>query len=341
MEKTIKTLKKIMPIIGIILFIYIIINTGIGNIATTLAKISPILVIIAAAITIPSLIIRNTQWQIILKKQKIKIGFLRTLKIILIGKFYSLVTPGYTGYYLRIFYVKDQTKEPLGKLFINTVITGLVNTLPLYIMLVVGALILAEQYPPAFHIAIIFLISHIAVCIYFIKKERGEKTIKKVIKYLIPKKIKNHLNNFTDTFYNDFPKIKDLISPFIIGIILNIIGFIQLYILALSLGITQIDFLPFIAIMSIVYIVTTIPITVGGFGTREAAMIFLFSLYGVAPEKAVALSIARYFVFGMLPSLYGLILALSEVSDKKEISRVRKHVGKAIKGLTSVGSKFL
>ncbi len=341
MGKTIKILKKIMPIIGIILFIYIIINTGIDNIATTLSKISPLLLIIAAAITIPKILMHNAQWQIILKKQKINISFLKTLKISLIGKFYALTTPGSTGYYFRIFYVKEHTNEPLGKLFVNTFITGVVNTVSLYIMMVIGALTLAEQYPLAFYGAIIFLLTHAILFIYFIKKERGEKIIKIFIKYLTPKKFKNHLNNFTDTFYKDFPKIQDLISPFIIGIILNLLGFIQVYILALSLGITQIDFLPFIAIMSIVYLVAMVPITIGGFGTREAAMIFLFSLYGVAPEKAVALSIARYFIFGMLPSLYGLVLALSEASDKKEISRVRKHVGKAIKGLTSVGSKFL
>jgi len=340
MEKTIKKIKRILPIIGIILFIYILLNTGISNIVSALSEVNLPLLIIAVILLIVIIIGRNVQWQIILRRQKIKIGFLKSLKIQLIGRFYSSTTPGNIGYYLKIFYLKEQTNEPLGKLFVNSFITGTVTSISLYIMMVIGAIVLSEQYPPAFYASLIFLLINGILCLYFVKKERGERTIKTLIRYFIPQKLKNHLNSFTDTFYKDFPKIRYLIIPFIVGGILNLVSFSQTYIIALSLGINQIAFLPFMAIMTIVYLVTVIPITVGGLGTREATMVSLFSLYGVEPASTVALSLTN-FLINNIPNTYGLMLAISETTEKREISRVRKHVNKAIKGLTSVGSKFL
>ena len=43
----------------------------------------------------------------------------------------------------------------------------------------------------------------VIVILYFIKKERGEKLLFTLIKYLIPKKIKSDLNRFVKTFYNE------------------------------------------------------------------------------------------------------------------------------------------
>ena len=117
-----KYIKKFMPLIGVTLLIYLIVDIGTDEIISTFLQISPLYVIIAVMLTLPRVLLRNLGWQLILKKQKIFVSYIKSLKIFLIGYFYGSITPGYIGQLMRIPYLKDETNEPVGKLFINTII---------------------------------------------------------------------------------------------------------------------------------------------------------------------------------------------------------------------------
>ena len=207
-KNLIRYLKKFIPLIGIILLIYLIINIGTDKIMSTFLKISPLYIVIAALLTIPRVLIRNYGWQIILKKQKIFVSYLTSLKIFLIGYFYGSVTPGYIGQLMRIPYLKEKTNEPTGKLFVNSFVEEVVHTLSLYFMMVIGAFLISDKIPEAFPFACIFLAATIAIYWFFVKKERGEKTFHIFIRLFIPKKLKSYFTRFVDTFYTDFPNIK-------------------------------------------------------------------------------------------------------------------------------------
>jgi len=317
--------KKIVPIIGIFILIYLIIDIGVENIIATFLKISPIYVIVAAALTIPRLLIRNTQWQLLLKKQKIQVSFVKSLKIFLIGYFYGSITPGYLGQMIRIPYMKDETKEPLGKLFVNSTIETAVHGLSLYIMMLIGAFFVAEQYPEIFFGACVFVGTSVLIYAFFIKKERGEKTFHFMIKLFIPKRFARHMGQFVDTFYNDFPRIRDYILPFLLGIPAWVIIYSQIYILGLSLDI-EVPYFLFLVLYPIANIIAFIPISAAGIGTREATLVFLFSLFGVAPEKAVVLSLAGHLLTDVLTGFYGFIISLTESRNNKHMSEFKQFL---------------
>jgi len=317
--------KKIVPIMGIFILIYLIIDIGVENIVATFLKISPIYVVVAAALTFPRLLIRNTQWQLLLKKQKIQVSFVKSLKIFLIGYFYGSITPGYLGQMIRIPYMKDATKEPLGKLFVNSTIETAVHGLSLYIMMLIGAFFVAEQYPEIFFGACVFVGTSVLIYAFFIKKERGEKTFHFMIKLFIPKRFAGHMGQFVDTFYNDFPRIRDYILPFLLGIPAWVIIYSQIYILGLSLDI-EVPYFLFLVLYPIANIIAFIPISAAGIGTREATLVFLFSLFGVAPEKAVVLSLAGHLLTDVLTGFYGFIISLTESRNKKNMSEFKQFL---------------
>ena len=80
------------------------------------------------------MMIRNYAWQIILKEQKIKLTFFQSLKIYMIGFFYSSITPGFLGHLMRIPYIKEKTDEPYGKLFVNIFIDTTVRTIAEFLL---------------------------------------------------------------------------------------------------------------------------------------------------------------------------------------------------------------
>ena len=313
-----------MPLIGIILLIYLIIDIGTGEIISTFAKISPIYIIIAAILTLPRILLRNIQWQHILKKQKLFISHITSFKIFLIGYFYGAVTPGYMGGLMRVPYLKDETDAPTGKLFINCFVFSAGNAFVLYFMAVIGAFLISEHIPEALPIATIVCIAHFLFYYYFVKKERGDKAFHFFVKLFIPKKLKPIFMRFIDTFYDDFPNIKDFIIPFLISIPCWMILYGQIYIIGLSLGI-EIPYFTFIMLYAIVNLISFIPITSAGLGTREVALIFLFSFYGVSPEKTLVLSLAGHLLTDVLTGFYGFIISVIEArNNKKNFSDLKK-----------------
>ena len=318
--------KKLIPLIGIILLIYIIYDIGLEKITDTFLQISPLFILISAALTIPRLFIRNTQWQYLLKSQKIFVSYWTSMKIFLISYFYGAITPGYLGLMIRIPYMKAATNQPFGKLFINSMAETAVHGLSLYIMMLLGALSVADQYPEIFYGAAIFFGASVLIYAFLIKQERGEKTFYFFIRLMVPKVLKPHLTRFVDTFYEDFPNIRQFIIPFLLGIPAWIIIYSQIYILSIPLDI-EIPYFTFLVLYAIGNIVALIPITTAGLGTREAALIFLFGLYGVSPEKAVVISLAGHLLTDVLTGIYGFVISLMEarnVEHKAEMQALMK-----------------
>ena len=71
-----KKLSKFIPIIGVILFVYIILNIGVEKIADTFLLISIHFYIIAAFIFILILILGSYKWKYLCDKQKIDLDII-------------------------------------------------------------------------------------------------------------------------------------------------------------------------------------------------------------------------------------------------------------------------
>jgi uncharacterized protein (TIRG00374 family) len=318
-----RTIKKLLPIIGIVILPYLIYTIGIDKITSTLMKISPIHIIAVVFLSIPLALISNTQWQMVLRKQRIKIGFFDTLKISFISGFYRAITPGKIGGYINLLYLKEKSKEPYGKLFTNNMIFSVIDNLSLFCLLFASSLILINKISILFPILCIVFTIYLIAIFFFYKKERGEKAFHFLISLFIPKRVKKHFIKFTSTFYNDFPTAKGLVLPFLIQIPLTILAYSQLYIIAISLGI-QIPYHEFILICPIISLITKIPISPGALGIRELTAVYLFSFYGVDPAISVVLSLAGYLTLNLPSICLGAILALKWNHDDKKNHITRK-----------------
>lgn len=312
--------RKFLPLIGIAILIYLIIDIGPNKILSTFLLISPLNVLLSISLTVPLLLIRNFAWIKMQRLQRIHMSYFRSLKITLIGYFYGAITPGYLGQLMRIPYMKEETNEPLGKLFVNNIIEAVLRTFALYIMMILGALLLISRLPNALPITCLILTAFIIFYSMFIKKERGEAIFHFLIKILIPRKAKPFLTQFVNTFYKDFPSLKKLIVPFLLGVPTWIILYSQIYILGMSLDV-EIPYFAFILLYPIANVISFLPITSAGLGTREAALIFLFSFYGVPPEKTMVISLAGYVFTDLLTGLCGFVVSVVEAKNNRIFSK--------------------
>ncbi|HWR64415.1 MAG TPA: lysylphosphatidylglycerol synthase transmembrane domain-containing protein [Candidatus Thermoplasmatota archaeon] len=317
-------LKLVLPFIGLGILAYIIYSLDLQKITSAFLSIDPIYIVYALLHTIPLLVIRNVEYQIILKEQKITVRYLDSMKIYLIGIFYGSFTPGYSGQLMRIPYLKEKTGEPFGKLFINTIIDTFVHSFSIYGMIIIGAFLVVGTIPELFPVTMVWMIGFCLAVLYFSGKERGENFFRVIITHLIPKKVKPHLNAFVDTFYSDFPRFKVMIIPYLIGIITWVIVFSQEYLILLGLGL-EIPYLTFLALYPIANVAGFIPITFGGLGTREFTAILIFTtLFTVTAEQILVLSLVGFLITDIFLAFLGFLLSLKESRSKTSFQETAK-----------------
>lgn len=308
---SLKHITKIIPIIGLILFGYIIYNIGIEKILYSFSSIPWYYYIIALVVFLPKLILSTMAWKYICDKQKISTAFRNLLQLFLIGLFFGSVTPGGIGLHLRIYYLKKQTNATFEKCLANSIIDGTLNLLAGVFIALIGSLFLFSRFPSFFPIILLFFIIYFTAFLFFMEKRRGSTFFNFIIRPLIPKRYKTNLDDSLDLVYEDLPRISETLIPFLLEIVIWVIAATQVFILALNfnLSISYGEFI-LISIISVV-VANMIPISIGGLGVREGVFVVLLGTYGVAYEVAFVLSLAGFLVKTLIPGLIGLLISLA------------------------------
>jgi uncharacterized protein (TIRG00374 family) len=109
----------------------------------------------------------------------------------------------------------------------------------------------------------------------------------------------------------------------ILSLIAQLMGILAVYLIALSLG-SSVNFLYFIVFLPIVWLISMIPISIGGLGLREGAFILLFMSIGMPKEMAIAISalvLLQIIAHGMLGGVIFLFFQKGSLKEiKNEIS---------------------
>ena len=94
-----------------------------------------------------------------------------------------------------------------------------------------------------------------------------------------------------------------------------ILHYTEIYLISM-LFLSGVPYLHFVPIYPIAILVGILPITYRGLGTTEAALITLFSTFGVSPANIVSLSLL-WFVLTFIPGFLGLILYSLDGAQKE------------------------
>ncbi|MFO7677335.1 MAG: lysylphosphatidylglycerol synthase transmembrane domain-containing protein [Thermoplasmatota archaeon] len=304
-------IKKLLPIVGIIILIYLISTMDISAVLKNFLNIPFLFAFICLFAVVPILISTAIQWQMVLKKQKIHVSFYYSIKNILIGYFYGFITPGGFGAYIKSLYLKEESGQPLPKCISNIITFNTLDFLSLLILGMIGSFFLTSIIPYLFITITIVFITCTALFIFFLRKKKSKDLFTRIIKSNIFSLVKNKLEDPLETFYEHLPSFKDLIIPFIISILGWILLFTEFYFIAILFSI-HIPYIWFICIFSIAYVIASLPISIYGLGTREVALISLFSLFSVPAENVLSFSLFCFVIIWVIPSITGAVITSME-----------------------------
>jgi uncharacterized protein (TIRG00374 family) len=310
--------KKLLPIIGIIVFVYILWRFNIEKILSVFSTINPLYAPLCF-LGIPLVFfVFNFEWQMILKRQCIHVSFIYSLKILFIGYFYGFITPGGFGAYLSSLYLKNESKTPLPKCISNIITYNSIDYITVFILGSIGGLFLLGQYPYLFILILLLLFSVTFLFVFFLRQKTSKHLFEKLLHTQIFKFIQHYVKDPIESFYEDLPSFKSLLLPFLVSFFSWVVLYTELYLIA-SLFDIHIPYITFIFMLAIAGSITIIPISVYGLGTRDATVVALFSLYNIPPENSISFTLFWFTIFMVTPSIIGAFITLSE--NKKLPSR--------------------
>lgn len=307
-------IRNLIPIIGVILLIYIIIDIGLENIVHSLLLISPIYFFIALFLIIPRVLLAAYKWLIICRKQKMDFHLFYIIKIFLINVFYGFITPASIGGFISIYYIKKKANVKWEKSITNSLLDGSTELIAGLSLALIGSIILIEHYPSIFPTILFVFLLNTILFIILLNKEKGELLFRVLIRRFIPEKLKTKVDESIEAFYEDIPRLKDLIIPLILEYVVWIIMGAQVYIIALGFSI-NIPFYQFILIYMISFIAGIIPISIGGLGVREGTLVLLLLKFDVAPDVSFVISLIGYLLTNLIPGIIGWGLSINLKPD--------------------------
>jgi len=324
-------LRRLLLIFGFIVFFYILSTVEFGEIFKIFSALNPLYVALSFFVFTPLLLLVNIEWQLLLKRQRIHVSYWYSIKNFFIGYFYGMITPGGLGAYTRALYLEEESGAPLPKCFSNIVIFNTVEFFSMFIPGAIGAIILSSIYPYLLAIILLIITIIIFLFIFFFKTEYSRSIFKRIVRSRIFSGLRDRLEDSIDSFHEDIPGFKDVLLPFGLSVSGWILKYTMLFFIAQMFQI-HIPFVYFIAIMAVVDVIASIPISSYGLGIRDGSLLYLLTQFvfidgkmisidrlgtvsstsHISAEQVVSFSLFLFVIIWLIPSIIGAFVTLYE-----------------------------
>ncbi|MEM0360272.1 MAG: lysylphosphatidylglycerol synthase transmembrane domain-containing protein [Candidatus Diapherotrites archaeon] len=318
-------MKKQIAFIGILLLITIILFIDTSKLLETLAKTNLFLFFSATLLSLPAVFFRSLKWHLMLKKQGHDFPLKKIFKYYFIGIGLGSFTPGRIGDFAKAIFVNKKIKS-LPVSFSSVLVDRLIDLSVLVGLGIFSLCIFLWIYQTTIIsiTVIIAMVVGLASCFYLLFNKRLlKKALKPFYRILVPEKFKEKLSSGFDSFMDSVQALLKNRSLLAIAVFLSLASWLfevfAEYLLALSLGIELPVSFVFLAV-SLATLISLLPLSISGIGTRDALIIALFSLRSIPAESAVAFSFLVLF-YSTLISLAGIAIMAFEKISVKEIMK--------------------
>ncbi|MDP7282558.1 MAG: lysylphosphatidylglycerol synthase transmembrane domain-containing protein [Candidatus Undinarchaeales archaeon] len=316
MTKLRSTLSRVLPIIGVSLFAYILYRVGPLSIWQEFKGINLYYFCIAVLLLIPTMLIKAYKWQGILKNLDFHYPLLESFKVVLISYFIGSITPARLGDFSRAAYLK-QKGMPLVRGFTSILIDRIFDIGLMLVGAVICVLTFSNLYGATsffVRVMVVFAICFTIGLFLLTRKNFMRKMLRPFFYFLVPDRFHIKMKTAFDEFYSTVLHFIKTPAPSISLALSTIsswlLAFLSLYFGAMALGI-PISYFMILLILPFTTLVEALPISFSGIGTRDAVLILLFTLLGLSSTSAVSFSI-MILLLNYIMNIFGGLLWLKK-----------------------------
>jgi hypothetical protein len=296
--------KKYLRFVGIIVFIIILLQIDIDKLAKVLYEVSNniSIFIFAILINIPYIMLKICRWKRILDLQNIDLSLSKAIYIYVYTICYAALTPGRMGDFLRVVFIKkSHPKVSYAKALSNVIVDRWMDITALILTACLASTLAIVPKTIAWYIVAITII-FFGVSLFILKKRNFYKP---VLSFVCNRfNLQNHHEKVEvniDKLYQGIDKLINLkaLYPLFLSFGAYSVLFFQSYLLCHSLNI-RISFLQIASFISMANILSFLPITISGIGTRDMVLVTMFNTIGLTSEAALGVSVSFFLVVHVL-----------------------------------------
>ncbi len=294
-----KLFRKYSFLIGLVIFVFILSRLNFSYYQELINRISltGLLLVFATIflLFLPSIALKSYRWQRLMKAQEIHYSFWQAFLMYQASVYLGMFTPARIGEASKVLYLKKDHSP--GKAFVSIALDRLADMVFLLAFGYFGMFLFLDILKKdalvfgiilSFLLIIGFLIWKIRLLKYFLQK---------IFYYFIPSKYQNSWKiNFQDFLLGLHSyKFIDYFSAFILTIVIWFAFYLTIYLFALKIGISM-PFFYFSSALAIASLVTFLPVSIAGLGTRDVTLLAMFSFFNVPVELTIAVSMFVLFL---------------------------------------------
>ncbi len=306
-------------IIGLVLFVYILSRLNPDDLISYLKNVSLKYYLIAFFISVPTIFLKSLRWRLLIPGNK-KVSIIQAWKYYWIAVFWGAVTPGKVGELFKIRYL-NQMGYSTGESTAATVMDRFFDMILLLLLVYIGMIFYSSGFSDDVFFFSILLISGASLfLIIYLFRKRAYKIFLKAVEKFLP-------GSVTEKFHVEAGNVIKTVKAYnfkkwLYSILLTLLTWtffiLQRYIVSMSLGL-DIDVFYFSNTVLLAALITLIPVSVQGIGTRDAVFIYMFGFVGIDSTQAVTLS-ALILMIMFFNTFIGYILYLAiSRKDKSDL----------------------
>lgn len=237
----------------------------------------------------------------------------------LIGFFYNNILPSSVGGdFYRVYDIKQNKGVPAKEGTASVVIERTIGTLTSFTMLVIAYFLGLFKYLSK-NAELGMLISILVLAIVFIAIffPRLFKLNLLLNKFRIFARIRPGLKEFHEILIGYRHKIKYLLMSYLFSLIIQVFFIISYSSIALALGL-ELKFYIFIFVLPFIALVAIVPISVGGIGIRENALVFSITIFGISHGKATLFSLIVLVIILSIGMIGGITYLIKNIFYKSK-----------------------
>ena len=296
-----------LRLFGLALLAVLLFRLDLQRVYTILSQAKLSLVWIAITLTIPLIWLKTRRWEIILRAQGVRYGGWSAFLAYFGSLFIGFLTPGRLGEFVKVFHVQHECDAPLALAFSSVLADRLFD---LFALLSVGALaivslsmadtsaIVAITVLAALIIVLLLLFLNPTAFGFFQQLAGGWGRLGEM--FFGP-------DGWLTGIHHSLHRLttRSLLASVLLTLFAYGVFFGQNYLLAQALDL-DVSFVTTSYAVALGSLITLLPISISGLGTREAVMIAYLGTAGISSEAALGFSLLVFFTFYICGGLMGL-----------------------------------
>jgi uncharacterized protein (TIRG00374 family) len=272
--------------LSIALILFVARRIDFGALALQLHSVEPVWVVLGAGLVFLQTIAGAVRWQAILVAQGGQVDLLTTFRIYYIGVFFATFTPGgVLGDLVRVWHA-----HRVGLTYASAISSVILDRLIVVAYLVAISVATVHLLSPEIQARFPFAVAAALLCVALLAGLAAPLAIRR-----LPARTRSDVSIAKLVALSD-AMLSVTMRPLSLARILFLTAVSQallcaaIAVLSRSVGM-DIGLIQFMILLPPVILATILPISIGGWGMRETAMVVTLSLVGVGSERAFALSI--------------------------------------------------